>query len=167
MIKFSYEIRDRGSRGLELVLKGYLDEDTDLPPPETFKNSHHLTVNFRMVKAILSIGIKKWINFADQIEQIPHLNIDFTDCSKQVVDQINLVEGFLPENAKVKSIFVPIFCEKCNRAFKVLRETENITSEIHDVIKTMDGIDCESFPDCKRDYALEVNPRNYLRFLKK
>ena len=167
MVTFSYDIRDKGSKGLELVLKGYMDEDTDLPPPETFKDCQQLTINFRMVKAVLSIGIKKWIKFADQLENLPGLAIEFSDCSKQVVDQINLVKGFLPENAIVTSVFVPIFCEKCNRAFKVLRPTENLPDVIDNVIKDMDEIDCEQFPICKENYELEVNPRAYLRFLNK
>ena len=167
MTGFSYELRDLGEHGIELVLIGYMDEQTVLPEISQFENCHRLIVNFGRVNAILSMGVKEWVRFADKIEQLPHLKIEFKNCSKQVVDQVNLVVGFLPKNATITSLFVPVFCDQCNRSFKVLRKTDNISSEIHNIISSMDVSDCESFPTCKQQFELECSPDSYLKFLER
>lgn len=165
MIGFSYELRDLEEHGTELVLIGYMDEQTILPDPDKISKDKRLIINFGRVNAILSMGVKQWIRFAEQLEQSPHLKIEFKNCSKQIVDQINLVKGFLPENGTVTSLFVPIYCGTCNRSFKVLRKTENIKAEIERVISSMEVNDCDSFPSCKQTFELECNPYSYLKFL--
>ena len=165
MTGFSYELLDKKPGFKELVLSGYMNEQTNLPDLNLFEDCQSLVINFRQVKAILSIGIKKWIQFCEKLENLPKLKVEFIDCSKQVIDQINLVEGFLPHNAHVKSLFVPIFCEKCNRTFKIHKSTENIKSEIDAIIKNAEGIDCEFFPGCKENFEVEFNTFSFLKFL--
>lgn len=167
MIEFSYELRDLGIHGLELVLIGYMDEQTVLPKVEKVAQSSRLIINFGRVNAVLSMGVKTWVRFADQLEKYPNLRIEFKNCSRQVVDQINLVKGFLTDNATVTSMFIPIFCETCNRTFKVLKKTENITSEIHKVIAGVEVPDCDKFPGCKESFELECNPTSYLKFIER
>ncbi len=165
MVDFSYELRDLGEHGIELVLIGYMDEQTVLPDVSRFQNCKRLIINFGRVNAILSMGIKEWVTFSDRLEQFPHLNIEFKNCSKQIIDQINLVEGFLPNNGTVSTLFVPIYCGKCNRTFKVLRKTDSIQTEIHNVIPSMEVNDCAEFPGCKEEFELDCNPDFYLKFL--
>ena len=165
MVEFSYELRDLGANGLELILVGYLDEQTVLPDIEKISKTHRLAINFGRVSAILSMGVKTWIHFSMALEKIPNLEIEFKNCSKPVVDQINLVKGFLPTNARVSTLFVPIYCETCNRNFKVLRKTNNIKEEIHQVIPKIEVSDCDEFPHCREQFELECNPTSYLKFL--
>ncbi len=165
MIDFSYDLRDLGKQGIELVLIGYMDEQTLLPEAERFKDFRRLIINFGRVNAILSMGVKAWVNFSGQLEAFPHLEIEYKNCSKQVIDQINLVKGFLPKNAKVSTLFVPIFCDRCNRTFKILRNTDSIRSEIHNVVASMEVSDCSEFPSCKNSFELDCNPDFYLKFL--
>jgi len=165
MTGFSYEIKDLGDLGLELVLVGYMDEQTILPEISKFANTNKLAINFGRVNSLLSMGVKAFVLFSDQLESLPHLKIEFKNCSKQVVDQINLVNGFLPKNATVTSIFVPLSCQTCNRTFRVLKKTDNIKTEISNVIAELDVPDCDNFPDCKASFELECSPKGYLKFL--
>ena len=167
MIEFTYELRDLSEHGLELVLIGYMDEQTVLPDVAKLANTHRLIINFGRVNAILSMGVKTWVRFADELEKHPNLKIEFKNCSRQVVDQINLVKGFLPDNADVTSMFIPIFCETCNRTFKVLKKTDNITEEINKVIAQVEVSDCDQFPGCKETFELECNQASYLKFIER
>ncbi len=167
MVGFSYELRDLSEHGLELVLIGYMDEQTVLPDVSKFSNHTKLIINFGRVNAVLSMGVKEWVRFAEKLEQQPHLNVEFKNCSKQVIDQINLVKGFLPKNANVSTLFVPIYCNTCSRTFKVSRKTESIKEEINKVVAAMEVPDCDKFPTCKETFELECNPEAYLKFLER
>ena len=46
--------------------------------------------------------------------------INFNSCPKVIVDQINMVDGFLPTNGKVKSFFVPYFNDDAGSEKNVL-----------------------------------------------
>jgi hypothetical protein len=167
MVNFSYELRDLDEHGIELILIGYMDEQTVLPEIKRLQNCQRLIVNFGRVNAILSMGVKEWVIFSDQLEKLPHLKVEFRNCSKQVIDQINLVQGFLPKNGVISTLFVPVFCNQCSRTFKVLRKADNIGVEINQVIPSMEVPDCSEFPACKETYELDCNPNFYLKFLKK
>ncbi len=162
---FSYELRDLGEHGVELVLIGYMDEQTVLPDTNRLEGCNRLIVNFGRVNAILSMGVKEWVTFVDKLEKYPHLQIEYKNCSKQIVDQVNLVEGFLPSNGKVTTLFVPVYCAQCNRSFKVLRKTDSIQEEIQNVIPSMEVSDCSEFPGCRTKFELDCNPKFYLKFL--
>jgi hypothetical protein len=167
MVEFSYELRDLGEHGLELVLIGYMDEQTVLPEVSKLSGATRLIVNFGRVNAILSLGIKEWVRFTTQLEAYPHLKVEFKNCSKQVVDQVNLVEGFLPKNGEVISLFVPVYCSQCSRSFKVLRKTDHIQAEIKNVVASMEVNDCDEFPNCKEFFELDCTPDYYLKFLER
>lgn len=164
MISFSYELNQLNNDTAELSLVGYMDEQTVLPSIDQLINKKRLIVNFGRVQSILSMGVKLWIQFAVKLEELPHLQVEFKKCSKQIVDQINRVYGFLPSNGTVSSIFVPVHCALCQRNFKVLKKTDNIQSTIYNIISELEVSDCDQFPSCKKSFELECNPEAYLAF---
>ena len=165
MTGFSYELKDLGEHGVELALIGYMDEKTELPSPEKLKNFSRLTINFARVNAILSMGVKAWIRFADDVERIPQTPIEFKNCSKAIIDQINLVVGFLPKNAHVTSLYVPVYCPDCQASVKSLQKVDDIKTLIHKVPAKLDTDRSLHGPGCQGSFELECNPEAYLKFL--
>lgn len=107
MGEFQVEKNKSGS-DLTLTLKGNIDEDAILANI-TFDGAAKVVLNLEKVMAINSCGIREWIKW---IKSAPEsTKFIYLNCPKIIVDQINMVAGFLPTNAEVESFFVPYFNE--------------------------------------------------------
>ena len=147
-----------------LQIDGAMDEHSDYSGIDT-DFTDEVVFDFNNVEHINSTGIKHWVQWVGQISaDKPNLKFCFVNCPKPIVDQINMVDGFLPENSEVKSFKVPYFCEVCDKdltcTFVLGREYEKkdgkLTLNIPD--NTCDRGDCEMEPD--------VVEQKYFRFLK-
>lgn len=65
--------------------------------------------NFRDLVSINSSGLREWILL---MRKMAAAKITVHECPKFLIDQINMVKGVLPSNAKVVSFYVPFFNEK-------------------------------------------------------
>lgn len=98
-----------------LQIDGAMDEHSDYSPIET-KFTDDVVFDFDGVNHINSTGIKHWVQWVSGIvSQNPSLKFYFVNCPKPIVDQINMVDGFLPKNSVVKSFKVPYYCEECEK----------------------------------------------------
>ena len=96
---------------------GKIDEDADFSSC-AIDQAITLTVDFSQVQTINSCGIReyiKWIKTAPTTASIIYRN-----CPKVIVDQINMVDGFLPGNGTVDSFFVPYYNEDSGSEKNVL-----------------------------------------------
>ena len=101
---------EKNQTGGELVihLSGHIDEDA------TFNGlgldgANKITLELGDVSAINSCGIREWIKW---VRTAPNsAQIVYKKCPKVIVDQINMVSGFLPANGKVESFFVPYYSD--------------------------------------------------------
>ena len=100
-----------------IALKGNIDEDASFAGSEIGAVSQ-ITLDLQEVKAINSCGIREWINWIRTANE--GAQITFKNCPKIIVDQINMVAGFLPEKAKVQSFYVPYYCESSGNEKMVL-----------------------------------------------
>lgn len=110
---------DKKSDGGAAVLsfKGHIDEDASFAGLE-FGPENQIIFDLQEVSAINSCGIREWINW---IRTAPSgSQIIYKNCPKVIVDQINMVAGFLPDNAKVESFYVPYYCESSGNEKMVL-----------------------------------------------
>ena len=147
-----------------LQIDGAMDEHSDYSAIET-KFTDEVVFDFNNVEHINSTGIKHWVQWVAGIkESHPNLKFCFVNCPKPIVDQINMVDGFLPEGSEVKSFKVPYFCEVCDKdittTFVLGREYTKggdgkITLAVPD--QTCDRGDCEMEPD--------VVEQKYFKFL--
>jgi hypothetical protein len=106
------------SEGTKFILEinGTMDEDlsyTEL----TLNNPTELIVNFEKVMSINSCGIREWIRW---LMIYPNIRVTYKLCPKVIVDQINMVDGFLPRNGIVESFFVPYYSEDSGNETHVL-----------------------------------------------
>lgn len=146
-----------------LQIDGAMDEYSDYSTIET-KFTDEVVFDFNDVEHINSTGIKHWVQWVSKISaDNPNLKFYFVNCPKPIVDQINMVDGFLPTNSIVKSFKVPYFCEVCDKdmtcTFVLGREYEFTDGKAKLSIppNTCDRGDCEMEPD--------VVEQKYFKFL--
>jgi hypothetical protein len=115
-MSFNIEQKVEGPKA-KIMLKGNIDEDASFAGSD-LSNVSDITLDLQEVKAINSCGIREWINW---IRTAPAgAQITFENCPKIIVDQINMVAGFLPEKAKVRSFYVPYYCDSSGNEKMVL-----------------------------------------------
>lgn len=147
-----------------LQIDGSMDEHSDYTSIETHFTDE-VVFDFNNVEHINSTGIKHWVQWVARIaDENPNLKFVFVNCPKPVVDQINMVDGFLPKGSSVKSFKVPYFCEVCDKdvtcTFVFGREFQMKDGKMSLTIPAnkCDRSDCEMEPD--------VVEQKYFRFLK-
>lgn len=99
-----------------LVLSGQVDESF---PQElhNIKPPAEMLINLDQVKMINSLGIREWIKFMGSMSAT---KIEFVNCPKIFIDQVNMVQGFIGSNCKIVSFYVPYFNEDANVEKNVL-----------------------------------------------
>lgn len=109
------DVQSKGDRFLVSIC-GSLDEDMSFKKIEIVK-AQEIIVNFEKVNGVKSFGIRELIRWLGNHKDA---KIIYSMCPKIVVDQINIVDGFLPKNAVVESFFVPYYCEESGEETQVL-----------------------------------------------
>lgn len=101
---------------IEIKINGVIDEDVDFSvyPLTGAKN---VTMDLEGIKAINSCGIREWIKWLGAAGPVP---MTFHKCPKVIIDQVNMVQGFLPSQARVESFFVPYYSEESGSEKSVL-----------------------------------------------
>lgn len=110
---------DQSAEGDQLLLKfsGQIDEDASFNGLD-FGDSQKIKIDLEEIIAINSCGIREWIKW---IRTAPSgANITFEKCPKIIVDQMNMVAGFLPEGGIVESFYVPYYCDETGNEKMVL-----------------------------------------------
>jgi len=102
-------------------LSGVIDEHPDLSFLSKLKGRVHISL--KGVRRINSFGVRAWI---DAIRRVPaEANLEFIECPPPVIDQINMVAGFLGRG-KVLSFFAPMTCDKCDVEINQLFQTAEV-----------------------------------------
>lgn len=102
---------------LYLEISGQIDEDVDFSS-QALTGVQEIVLDLASVKTINSCGIREWIDWIKTAESAQ--KITYKNCPKVIVDQINMVEGFLPVNGKVESFFVPYYSEDSGEEKNIL-----------------------------------------------
>ncbi len=146
MSDFSYDLkREKGSIS-HLKLRGFLNENCTLPDPDLFSKTKELYIDFFECLYMNSSGVKKWLIFCDQLNKFEQLETVFQKCPIMFIELVQLIEGLLPNKARIESISVPLYCTKCEEEFNVIKSAryceENIDSLIYDLKEL--GCNCAS-----------------------
>ena len=166
MEEFTFETVDIGTGKLQFNLKGYLDERADLPDLTHFADASELTFNFSECQMINSMGIKKWVVLMDKVQEAGKAKVILSHCPIMVVNQVNLIKGFLPKGGEVDSIYFPIVCTKCDEDFSILGQVNDIKDDSNKIIDGIKELDCDKFPGCKRYLEIDFAPEFIFGFLK-
>ncbi len=156
MAKFDVKMSKSGEK-LNVVLAGSVDEDADFTQL-SLAGAGQIELEMTGLKSINSCGIREWIKW---MSTAPAASITFNKCPKVIVDQINMVDGFLPANAKVMSFYVPYYNEEAGSEKSVLFRlgtefTENTVSPPQSVVD-----------DSGNAMEMDVIESKYFKFIKK
>ncbi len=116
------------------------------------------------VALINSLGIRGWVNW---MREMRDKSFTFRRCSKAIVDQINVLEGFLPPTSFVESFFVPYHCDACGGGEQILfrhgEEFEKGTADRSGRVSPPTGAEC---PKCRARMEMDVIESKYFRFIR-
>lgn len=116
MSKFEFQPTVNGE-ALTAKLGGTIDEDIDFNQ-YSFAPYKTIELNLSGLKSINSCGIREWIVWMGTAKGAT--SVVFHECPKIIVDQINMVQGFLPANGRVQSFYVPYYSEESDEEKNVL-----------------------------------------------
>lgn len=162
LMSFSVKVDARPGK-THLVFAGPIDENVQLP---NIGFPAALSIDLKDVTYINSIGIKMWIDWITPLGE--KMNVEFHNCPKAVVLQMNMVKNFLPKNSTVVSFFLPLFCEACDREESILLKTaEDISVAMGDRINILkdlpEAVGCGRGEAC--EIEMDVIEKKYFRFL--
>ncbi len=144
-----------------LKVHGFIDENAEFPEISTLK-AGHLVLDLEDVQLINSIGIRKWVLWL-QNSTIP---VTLRRCAPPIIEQVNILLGFIPEGAVVESFFIPFFCEKCNKNVNVL-VTEGADYTLPGAHRgKIEAPSSQKCKVCSSPLEMDVLPQKYFKFLK-
>ncbi|MBX3021572.1 MAG: hypothetical protein KF799_07835 [Bdellovibrionales bacterium] len=146
-------------RDVHLSLEGVLDENCQLPEfPEVIQGE--LEICLEKLTMINSLGCRKWAHWI-RAQAKTKGGVSLVKCSPAIMNQINILAGFLPEYARVDSFYVPYYCEGCGYEDRVLL-TRGHEFDTTGLISFAEEVPC---PGCKAIMAMEVLRERYFKFL--
>lgn len=164
-MEFNTEVTEIDKTHLKINLVGYFDEFSTLPETVQYQNYKTLEFDFRRLSFLNSGGIKQWINYIEELNLYPEINIVFTHCPPIIIGQMNLISDFLPKNSDVRSLYLPVFCQKCSKTMLVFQEVKDINDDdFESLALKAEPSECNEFPACKKNFELDMIPHQYLEF---
>lgn len=150
---FNIESSENNGRIL-LRVSGVIDEHADLTELSSITSA--VEVNLKDVRRINSFGVRSWM---DAVRQIPNeVELVFVEAPPPVVDQCNMVNGFLG-HGELRSFFAPMVCEECDEQASVLYATERC----RELAGKLPATPCKS---CGRDMEVDDLEEQYLLFVR-
>ena len=145
--------------GARLVIKvaGGVDEDANFQPVDVAAFTS-VVLDLSEITAINSVGIREWIKWVKAMPSTVQLSV--RHCPKIIVDQINMVAGFLPPAAIIESFYVPYYAEGTGSEKMILfeRGKEYKDGELHPPDEVKD--------DSGELMEMDVIEAKYFKFLK-
>ena len=150
---FNIETSERNGK-MYVRVSGVIDEHADLKPLSSITTDAE--VNLKDVRRINSFGVRSWM---DAVRRVPkNVELVFVEAPPPVVDQCNMVRGFLG-HGKLESFFAPMVCEECDEQAKVLFDT----ARCRELGGKLPSTPCKS---CGRDMEVDDLEEQYLLFVR-
>jgi anti-anti-sigma regulatory factor len=157
-LQLSFSVADKVTT---IILKGSLNEYSSALDGVEVNPNYDLILDLKDVKAINSLGTR---NFRNWIHGVQCQRLRLFHCPRVFVNQMNLVEGFLPPKSEVESFFVPYYSEGTDEEMDVL-----FTKFLE--YKQVNGSAKITFPDVRdkqgNKMIVDVIENQYFRFLEK
>ncbi len=136
-------------------LAGAIDEDADFSKIKGLGGMHSYEFNFDNINAINSCGVREWTNFVSSLGE--KAEIRYLNCRQIIIEQINMVHGFIPENASIESFYAPYFCEDLDKEYKILLKSGDV------IEKKAPKVEC---PDGDHEMEFDAIEGQYFNFIK-
>ena len=105
-----------------ISLVGVIDEDANFEKIKSLK-MNQMIFDFNNVSMINSCGIREWIKYLQEIEGA---KISYINCPQIIIEQVNMVHGFITKGITVESFFAPYFCTNCDTGKKILLKNSEV-----------------------------------------
>jgi len=153
---------DKNAKGLEFQKKngvvyvsGHIDEYADFSG--LLQEDAPLTLNFKELKRLNSVGVRNLLGFIHQWGDKPLI---YQECPDVLMDQISMVQdllGFGKRVATIESFFAPYVCIKCEHE-------KDFLVDISALVANKLNLKDETCPKCQSEMEPELSPE-FLQFL--
>jgi ABC-type transporter Mla MlaB component len=99
-------------------MSGEINEDLIVDELVDFK-AEIIKVDFQNVKMINSCGVREWIKLVEALAN-QGSKVEYHNCPQIVIQQVNMVTGFIPDAGQVVTFYAPYFCDECEHEEKLL-----------------------------------------------
>lgn len=146
------ENENESGKAIEAVFSGQIDEDSDFTVFDGLDKRpeiRRIIFNLEGVELINSCGIRDWIQFQKTLPSTA--TIVYQKCPQVIVEQLNIVKGFIRENSLIESFIAPYYNEEKDEEVKVLLTPGQVVDGKAPVIKDEDGNELE-FDEIEAQY---------------
>jgi hypothetical protein len=155
MKEFKANVVEKADK-IEIEISGFFDESSKLPSLKTKKD---VEIHFKDLSLMNSYGIKIWCRWADEHKALPAITLQ--ECPFLFTKNFSSIKGFLTDNMKVKSLFVPYYNDQSSETKDVLLNA-GVDFKEDGSVQLPEVKDSEGHP-----MEVDVNPDSYFQFLKK
>lgn len=135
-----------------ISLEGVIDEDANFDKIKALSLKNYI-FDFNNVVMINSCGIREWIKY---LQGLDGANIKYLNCPQIIIEQVNMVHGFIRKGIMVDSFYAPYFCAQCDTAKKILLKCDEIKN-LKSPIKF-----CNT---CKSELEFDAIEKQYFSFM--
>ena len=140
--------------GNEFILQGEINEDLLIEELIGHK-ADVIKINFENVEMINSCGVREWIKFVEAVSN-DGAKVEYFNCPQIVVQQVNMVTGFVPNGGSVETFYAPYFCEECENEETLLLKTTDLSG------RTAPEMKCSK---CGEESEIDAMEDVYLNFV--
>ena len=161
-LKFSQIVK---KNTLHLTLEGEI-QATGVLPQLDMSGLKELDLDIGKITYINSGGIRNWLVWISELnKKFPSMEFVFRQIPPIMVSQITNVDSFIPKKSKIKSIYIPFFCDHCGasatRLFDPQKYFEASNSK-EEILAAMSEMAC---PKCSQNMEMDAFPEKYLACL--
>jgi len=135
--------------GKEVVFfSGAIDEDSDFSSLDG-KLKSEVIFDLNEIELINSCGIRDWIKFQDTLES--SLKIIYRNCPQVIIEQMNIVKGFVKAGGEIESFYAPYYDENADKEYKLILSPSEVINGKAPIKKNEDGEELD-FDDIEAQY---------------
>tara|TARA_R110000868_G_scaffold117600_1_gene312185 strand:- start:4922 stop:5383 length:462 start_codon:yes stop_codon:yes gene_type:complete len=123
-----------------ITLSGRIDEDSHFDEI-TSSSADVFVFDFKDITLINSCGVREWINLVNVV--IKDSKIVYRHCPQIMIEQMNMVQGFLPEGASIESFYAPYFDPDQDKEVKMLISLSEVKNKKAPIKKNEKGTELE------------------------
>lgn len=129
-----------------------------LQPIQVTPEVKEVQIEFKREVTFNSLGIREWITWISPLSKDTNLKIKLFGCPVSMVQQMNLLAGFLPSQAEVVSFYIPFYSDETDESEWVLAtQGKEIQGKKLSISAPKDSTG--------KEMELDVKPDIYFKFL--
>ncbi len=147
------DVRHRGDKSI-VTMVGVIDETAEFELLDELRDRAEF--NMKGVRRVNSFGARSWMDVIRALGK--KIQLEFVECTSCVIDQLNMLEGFLG-HGRVVSFYAAMLCEHCDKGSNHLF----IAREVKSLDGRLPRVECET---CGALMILDDLEEQYLLFIR-